>query len=171
MIKQYKIDAVNDLVSRLSNKKNIILTNYSGIPVSELSLLRRRLREKGAEYKVVKNNLFKKALRDSGYQEIDNHVKGPVAVAFTGEDPSEAAKVLKEFQKDHKDFKFSYGVIDSILYGEDQIRRIADLPSREALLAQIMGLINGPARGIAVGANEVIASLARAIKQVGEKNG
>ncbi|HNR90579.1 MAG TPA: 50S ribosomal protein L10 [Spirochaetota bacterium] len=171
MVKQYKVDAVSDLVQRLTAKKNIILTNYSGIPVSALSTLRRKLRDKGADYKVVKNNLFIRALRDTGYTEIDSYVKGPVAVTFTGTDPSEAAKVLKEFQKEFKQFSFTAGVIDNVTYREEQIRTIADLPSREAVLAQIMGLINGPARGIATGANQIMASLARAIQQVGEKNG
>ncbi len=152
MVKQYKVDAVSDLVQRLTAKKNIILTNYSGIPVSALSTLRRKL-------------------RDTGYTEIDSYVKGPVAVTFTGTDPSEAAKVLKEFQKEFKQFSFTAGVIDNVTYREEQIRTIADLPSREAVLAQIMGLINGPARGIATGANQIMASLARAIQQVGEKNG
>jgi len=119
----------------------------------------------------VKNNLFIRALRDTGYTEIDSYVKGPVAVTFTGTDPSEAAKVLKEFQKEFKQFSFTAGVIDNVTYREEQIRTIADLPSREAVLAQIMGLINGPARGIATGANQIMASLARAIQQVGEKNG
>jgi large subunit ribosomal protein L10 len=67
MVKQYKIDSVNELKEKLNSKKNIILTNYSGIKVKDLYQLRKILRDKGAEYKVIKNNLFRKALKDSGY--------------------------------------------------------------------------------------------------------
>ena len=78
MVKQYKIDQVNELVRRLNEKKNIILTNYSGIKVKDLNQLRKKLRENDVEYKVIKNNFFKRALHEVGHKDIDDYIKGPL---------------------------------------------------------------------------------------------
>ncbi|MBN1531401.1 MAG: 50S ribosomal protein L10 [Spirochaetes bacterium] len=168
MVKQYKIDEVGDLVSRLKEKGNFFLTDYSGVRVKGLSALRKMLREKNAEYKVVKNNLFKRAIKDAGLQSIDDCVKGPVGVAFVKDEVAEVAKILQNFKKDEENFSYTFGLIDNVLYNENQIKMIADLPSKEVLLSQTMSLINGPARGIAVGVSQIMASLARGIKAVAE---
>jgi len=170
MIQQYKIDKVNEFAAKLQEKKNFILTNYSGLNVNEMDQLREHLRDKGVDYKVVKNTLFKIALKEKGYQEVDEYIKGPLAVAFTELDLSEAAKIFKNFKKDHKNFNYTLGIMDNIVYGENQIKRIADIPSREVLIIQILSLINSPATKLAMVANQVTASLARAIKAVAEKN-
>jgi len=170
MAKQYKIDEVESLVAKLKDKNNIILTNYSGIKVRSLSVLRRNLRAKNADYKVVKNNLFKRALEKAGYANIDQYLKGPIGVAFLNDQIAEAAKVLKEFSEAQEKFSFSAGVLDSVLYNQEQMKKIADLPSKEVLLSQTMSLLNGPASGIAMGMNQIMASLARGIKAVAEKN-
>jgi large subunit ribosomal protein L10 len=168
MVKQYKIDEVSSMVDHLKDKGNIILTNYSGIRVKDLSKLRKILRGKHAEYRVVKNTLFKRALKEVGVEGLDEFLKGPVAVAFTKDDIGEVAKALKDFAKDVEKFSYSAGYLDRVLYTQDQIKKIADLPSKEVVLAQLMGMINAPARGIAVGMNQIMASLARGIKAVAE---
>ena len=170
MVKQYKVDEVDSLVQKLQSKKNIILTNYSGVKVRDLSVLRRNLRAKDIEYKVVKNNLFKRALEKTGYAEMDQHLKGPIGVAFLNDQIAEAAKVLKEFGEAQEKFSFSIGVLDSVLYDQSQMKRIANLPSKEVLLSQTMSLINGPATGIAMGMKQIMASLARGIQATAEKN-
>lgn len=170
MVKQYKVDEVSSLVAKLHEKKNILLTNFSGTKVKDLNQLRRNLREKGVEYRVVKNNLFNRALKEAGYNNIDEHIKGPIGVAFTDGDLSDVAKVFKDFQKEFENFSYSVGVMDNIVYGVHEIRKIADLPSKDILIAQLMSLINGPAGGIAMVTNQIIASLARGIKLVADKN-
>jgi large subunit ribosomal protein L10 len=170
MVKQYKIDEVAKLSEKLSEKKNIILTNYSGIKVQELSDLRRKLRAKGCDYKVVKNNLFKRALKDSGSVAMDEFLKGPIGVVFTGSDLSDAAKILKEFNKEQEKFSFSAGVMENVVYSGEQVKRIADLPGKDVLLSQVMSLVNGPGTKIAIGLNQIMASLARGINAVAEKN-
>lgn len=170
MLKQYKVDEVKDLAERLENRSNFIITNYSGVKVNDLAVLRRQLTEKNAQYKVVKNNLFKRALEQRGYENIDEFLKGPVAVAFAGEEAGDVAKTLKEFAQKNEKFSFTAGVIDKVVYDESQIKRIADLPSKEVLLSQTMSLINGPASGIAIGMNQIMASLARGINAVAEAN-
>ena len=170
MIKQSKIDEVQNLKEKFSEKGNFILTNYSGTQVKNLSVLRRKLREKEADYKVVKNNLLKRALSDSGYVNMDDYIKGPLGVAFVKDEIGEVAKVLKEFAVENEKFSFSAGVLDKVVYSQEQIKRIADLPSKDVVLSQLLSVINGPARGIAVGTNQIMASLARGIKAVAEKN-
>jgi large subunit ribosomal protein L10 len=168
MIKQYKVDEVSELIGRLKERKNFILTDYSGVKVNDIAVLRRLLSEKNAQYKVVKNNLFRRALQETGYKNIDEHLKGPIGVAFAGEQIGDIAKVLKEFAEKNDKFSYNAGILDSVVYGKEQIKRIADLPSKEVLLAQTMGMINAPARCIATGMNQIMASLARGIKAVAE---
>lgn len=168
MIKQYKIDEVSDIKSKLKERGNFIITDFSGIKVNDLAALRRSLAEKGAKFKVVKNNLFRRAIEESGYEKMDEHLKGPMGVAFSGEQIGEVAKVLKEFSEKNDKFSYNAGVIDKVVYGKKDIKRIADLPSKEVLLSQTMAMINGPARTIATGMNQIMASLARGIKAVAE---
>ncbi|HOO70449.1 MAG TPA: 50S ribosomal protein L10 [Spirochaetota bacterium] len=168
MIKQYKVDEVNNLVEKLKEKNNIILTDYSGVSVAGLSVLRRKLREKNADYKVVKNNLLKLALEKSGYEGFQDYIKGPIGVTFLKDEIGEIAKILKDFAKDQENFSYSIGILDNTLYVEDQIKRIADLPSKEVLLSQTMSMINAPATYIAMGMNQIMASLARGINAVAE---
>jgi large subunit ribosomal protein L10 len=170
MIKQYKLDEVNNLITKLKEKKNIILTNFSGTKVKGLNQLRRNLREKGAEYKVVKNNLFRRALKEAGCKDISEQIRGPIAVAFTDGDLSEVAKVLKEFKKEYENFNYSIGIMQNMVYNEGEIKRIAELPSKDVMIAQLMYLISGPATGIAMITNQIVASLARGIKLVADKN-
>lgn len=170
MVKQYKIDFVNELKEKLNSKKNIILTNYSGIKVKDLYQLRKILRDKGAEYKVIKNNLFRKALKDGGYPPIDTHLVGPIGVVFVDKELSEIAKVLKDFQKEQDKFQFSVAIMDNVVYSQKDVQRIAELPPIEVLLSQVMSLINGPATGTAIAINQVMASLARGIKLVAQQN-
>ncbi len=171
MVKQYKVDEVSKLKEELQEKKNFILTHYSGIKVKDLTMLRRKLRAAGADYKVVKNNLFRRAMKEAGYVSMENYLKGPTAIAFVKEDVGPVAKILKEFKKEMELFSIRAGMMDNAVYSAEQIETIADLPSKEVVLAQLMGLINAPLTNIATGVNQVIASLARGIKAVAEKQG
>lgn len=168
MVKQYKVDEVTLIKEKLDQKGNIIFTDYSGVQVQGLSSLRRKLKEKDADYRVVKNNLLKRALDEKGYEGFDDFLKGPIAVAFAGEEVGEVAKVLKEFAVQEANFSYSIGILDNVLYNEDQIKTIADLPSKDVLIAQIMQMINAPASGIAIGSNQIMSSVARGIQAVAE---
>jgi large subunit ribosomal protein L10 len=160
MAKQYKIDAVKELVEKLSANKNIILTAYSGVKDADMRRLRINVRQKGAVYKVIRNNLFRRALKDGGFPaEVENHLKGPVAVAFMGDQYTEVSKVFKEFKAEQEKFSFFLGVIDGAVQDEKYLTRIADIPSKEVLLTQTAALIN-----------TVMSNVARGIKAVAEKN-
>lgn len=170
MAQQYKIDFVNELKQTLADKKNIILTKYSGVKVAQMAALRSEIKAKGATYKVVKNNLFKRALDESGYSEIGEHLKGPIGVAFAGDEIGDVAQILKKFKQDQEAFEYYLGVIEDIVYDQNELAKLADLPSREVLLGQILSLVNAPASKMAMGMNEVMASLARGINAIAEQN-
>ncbi len=170
MAKQEKVDKVKEITEKLKSKKNIILTNYSGITVAGLTSLRSKLRTKNIEFKVIKNNLLKRALKDSGYPEVDQYLKGPIGVVFAENELTEAAKILKDFKKEQDKFSYTMGIMDNVVYNAEQVKKIADIPSKEVLYSQIMSLLNSSASNIAVAINQTIASVARGIKAVAEKN-
>lgn len=153
---------------------NFILTRYSGLSVLEMTDLRAKLREKGVVYKVVKNNVFKRALKEAPEIEglpIDSTFKGPLAIAFTGEDVPSVAKVLKDYSKEKDKLKIVAGVMETTFYDKKGVEAIASLPTKEQLLATLAASLNSPATKMAGVMNNIMASLARAIKAVGEKNG
>ena len=161
MVKQYKLDAVKELTDKLSSQSNIILTNYSGIKDAEIRKLRIQLREKGAGYKVVRNNFFRRALKEAGISsDLDASLKGPIAVAFMDDQVGDIAKVFRDFKKEQEKFSFFLGIVEGVVYDEKGVQKLADLPTKDGLLCQIAG-----------GMNQVMASLARGIQAVAEKNG
>ena len=158
----------------LKNHPNFIVTQYQGLDVVAISNLRKKLREAGAKYTVVKNNVFSLALKESGVAKdfpYDSTLKGPNAIAFTGADVPAVAKVLRDFAKENEKLVLTAGVMESTYFDAKGVKAIADLPSKEQILAQLAAMLNSPATKIAGTLNNVIASLARGINSVAEKNG
>lgn len=158
----------------LKKHPNFIVTHYQGLDVAAISGLRKKLRDAGASYTVVKNNVFSIALKESGIAKefpYDTTLKGPNAIVFTGSDMPAAAKVLRDFAKDNEKLVVRAGVMESTYFDAKGVKAIADLPSKEQILAQLAAMLNSPATKIAGTLNNVIASLARGINSVAEKNG
>lgn len=158
----------------LKSRPNFIVTQYQGLDVAQISALRKKLREAGGAYTVVKNNVFSLALKESGVAQnfpYDSTLKGPNAIAFAGEDVPAVAKALRDFGKDNDKLKITAAVMESTYYDAKGVATIADLPSREQILAQIAAMLNSPATKIAGTLNNIMASLARGIRSVAEKNG
>ncbi|TGK12249.1 50S ribosomal protein L10 [Leptospira fletcheri] len=175
MPSQEKHEAVAQLKGKLEESSDFILASYSGLTVEEITGLRAKLRKEGSEMKVVKNNLFLLALKESEKHKDKNiafgpEYQGPLAAIFSNENLPSVAKVLKEYAKANKNLILKAGYLDGSVLDANGVEAIAGLPSREQLLAQIAGGLNGPARSIASGVNQIIASLARAIQAVAEKN-
>ncbi len=154
MPQEYKVKAVEELKEKLDNSKNFYLTDYRGLNVEQITDLRTKLREKDSEYKVVKNNFFKLALKEKGIDGVDDFLKGPIGVTFIkSDDPVSPAKVIVDFTKNFKKekiFKVIGGYFEGRAVDGKEVISISSLPTKEVLLAQIMGCIQGPARGIAV---------------------
>lgn len=174
MPSQKKIDLMEHYSDLLKEHQDFIVTQYQGVNVENISKLRRELHKANAPYRVVKNNIFKRALgtrEDIKDFPADEVLIGPIGVAFIRESGPAVAKTLKEFSGSHETFKVISGVMEAKYYDAAGIQEIADMPTREESLAQFAGALNTPARNIASLMNQVISSLARAIKAVGEKNG
>lgn len=169
-----KTELKDEYTSILKSNPNFIVTQYQGLDVAQISSLRKKLREAGGSYTVVKNNVFSLALKESGVAKdfpYDSTLKGPNAIAFASEDVSSVAKVLRDFSKDNDKLKITAAVMESTYYDAKGVATIADLPSREQILAQLAAMLNSPATKIAGTLNNIMASMARGIKSVAEKNG
>ncbi|OUO64565.1 50S ribosomal protein L10 [Collinsella sp. An268] len=166
----YKIEKVAEIEQRVEANNGVFVVNYRGLTVKQSEDLRHKLREAGAEMKVYKNNLVRLALKNQEQPEIDDILVGPVAYVFYENEPVESAKVLKEFaQKSKGVLEIRGGISEGKAVTAEEVSAIADLPTKDQLLGQIAGLINGFARDIAVCVNGVSSGLARQISQISEQ--
>ena len=140
---QAKVDAVAELRSRLDGVKTVVLTEYRGLTVQQLSDLRRQLRAVSAEYKIIKNRLARLAIKSSRLEQLGAHLTGPTGVVFSKEDPVALAKTLHTFAKAHQALAIKAGYVEGQMLPPAQLRALADLPSREQLRAQLVGAIQG----------------------------
>ncbi|MGH7208925.1 MAG: 50S ribosomal protein L10 [Nitrospiraceae bacterium] len=141
---QTKIQEVESLKARLSGVKTAVLTEYRGLTVQQISDLRKQLRTVSAEYKVVKNRLARRALQGSSLDGLGPHLKGPMGLAISRQDPVALAKALQAFGKANALLQIKLGYVEGQLLQPGEIRALADLPSREALRGRLVGAIQSP---------------------------
>jgi len=146
--KQDKQAIVKDLANKLSSAASAILTDYRGLNVQDITELRRKLREAGVEYRVAKNTLTILAAREAGLDDLEEYLAGPTAIAFSYDDPAVPAKELNEFAKANQNLEIKGAVVEGKVVGQDVVKRLADLPSREQLLAQVAGAFTAPLAGL-----------------------
>lgn len=138
-----------DLSALLEETETVYLTDFTGLDVSELTDLRARLREEGVGYRVAKNTLMARALEDLDYPDIEEYLAGPTGLVLAGEDPVTPAKVVKQFAREHDDRPaVKVGVVDRTALSPEQVGELAELPTREQLLASILGGLTSPVAGI-----------------------
>ena len=130
---------VTELASKMKNCQLILLADYRGINVEEVTSLRNDLRSSKAEYKVIKNNITKRALAECGIEGLEDKLEGPTAVIMTEEDYLEPAKIIYKFSKDHDFYKIKGGVIEGKVMTAEEIITLAKLPSKEQLLSMLAG--------------------------------
>ena len=148
---------VAEIKEKLEKATSVVLSQYQGLTVEEDTVLRKNLREAGVEYKVYKNTLVTLAAKELGLDGIVEYLEGPVAIAFGYEDVTVAARVLNDFAKDHKKLELKAGIVDGELYDSAKIQQLATIPSKEVLIAKLLGSIKSP-----------IASFARVINAIAE---
>jgi large subunit ribosomal protein L10 len=144
MPKPEKTEAVENLKGKFGAAKGIVLADFTGLTVAEANDLRRKCREAGVEYRVVKNTLARIAVREGEMNELGDYFRGPIAVALSEEDSVAPARVLAEFRKVTQKPVFIAGFVEGRVYPSEEIRRIANLPTREVLLAQVIGAVQAP---------------------------
>lgn len=163
---------VAELKEKLSTSQLAVVIDYKGLTVAEITDLRRRLRTSGAECKVTKNTLMRIAVQDDpNWQPMAEICKESSAFLLLKDDLGGALKAYQDFQRaTRKTLTIRGGAMEGRLLTEADVKAIADLPSKEQLMAQIAGAINGVATKLAVGINEVPASLARALQALADKD-
>jgi large subunit ribosomal protein L10 len=164
--KEQAIQELSDLIGR---SKGAILTDYRGFTVSEITELRKRLREKGAVYHVVKNTLFKRALQDG--EGLNQYLEGPTAIAFALEDPVAPTKALLDFIKEKKKGEVKAGYIEGVVYTEPQVDALSKLPPRDVLIAQVVGAIQSPITSLVNTLDGIISEFVRTVQAVADKQG
>lgn len=164
--KAEKNQKVEEIKEKFAQAKVAIVSDYRGLSVTEITNLRRKLQEEKGDYTVIKNTLAKIAIKDSEFEGLGEFLEGPSAIAFGFEDEVAPAKVLTKFKKDSKKTEIKGGVLEGKVLDVNEISEISELPSRDELLAKIVGGINGPATGIANCVNGVASSLVRAMEEI-----
>ena len=163
------VEMLDKVSASLEAAGGVFVVDYRGLSVKETQEVRRALRAAGAEMKVYKNNIVKIALENAGLPTVDDMLAGTCAYVFYGNDPVDAAKVIKEQSEKLKKMNFVGAIADGKALTADEAKAYADLPNRDQLMAQIAGLISGFARDIAVCVSEVPGGLARSINAVAEQ--
>lgn len=166
-----KADIVADLSEKLSRSPFMLVTDYQRMNVGQFSELRNRLAPAGAELRVVKNSFLKRAIGSAGLPDVGEQLNGQTAIVLGDKDVAPVAKILKSFAAEFKIAALKVGVIDKQQLSTKDIEALADLPTREALLAQLLGLLLSPMTQLARLLNEPGASLARLLNAKAEKEG
>ena len=152
-----KKEEVSKLAKKMKEAKIILLTDYRGINVADVTELRAELRKSNSEYKVIKNNITKRALAEAGIEGLDELLEGPTAVIMNSEDYLDAAKAIYNFSKGNEFYKIKGGVIDGKVMTAEEIITLAKLPSRETLLSMLAGALLGNISKLAVALDQVRA--------------
>jgi len=166
---QAKSDVVAEIKEKLTSSGGVIMADYRGLSVKDMQELRTKVRAAGGEVKVYKNTLTEIAVRELALPNMDEFLQGPTAFVFAGEDPVAPAKALVDFKKGHDVLELKGGLVQNAVVDAAGIKAIAALPSREELIAKIMGSMLNPVRGFMSMANAPAGALARALQAVADQ--
>ncbi len=154
-ILQEKQAQVSELASKMKEAKLILLAEYRGINVADVTEMRSKLRKVNAQYSVIKNNITRRALAECKIEGLEEQLVGPVAVVMSNEDYLEPSKIIYEFSKENDFYKIKGGVIDGKVVSAEEIITLAKLPSRQTLIAQLAGALLGNISKLAVVLDQV----------------
>lgn len=147
--REIKEAKVSEIRVKMEKAQGIIFSKYQGLTVEEDTELRKALREAGVEYKVYKNTLTTLAAKELGFDGIVDALEGPLSVAFGYEDPTVPAKVLNDFAKNHKKLELVAGIVQGEIFDEAKVKQLATIPSREVLIAKLLGSFKAPLSNLA----------------------
>ena len=160
---------VEDVKLRLNNSPFLIVVEYGGMNVNHFAELRNRLGGAGASLTVIKNTFLRRSIKDAGLPELDAHLTGQTAFVVGDKDICASAKILKTFAAEFEKPKIRVGILDNSILDTAQVIALADLPPKEVLQAQLLGLLLSPATKLVRTLNEPGASLARVLAAIAEK--
>jgi large subunit ribosomal protein L10 len=171
-IKAERTESITELEKEFKEARGIYLADNNKMNVAQATKLRADMRKAGMRCVVVKNTLAKIAAKRADREDLQEHFKGPTAVVIAKEDAATPAKLIKEFQKDNKDLlgvKIAY--VDGSIFDAAAVLKLADIPSREVLLAQLLGCFNAPMGKFAGTLNGILVKFARTLDALREKKG
>ncbi len=154
-VREEKAAHVAEVADKLSQSKTTIVTDYRGLTVGEVTELRKRLREAGIEFRVLKNTVVRRATSESGTSALDVYLKGPTAIAFGSDDLIAPAKLLNEFASKNKALEIKGGLVEGKLIDADGVKELASLPSRDGLLSMLLSVLQAPMRNLAYATKQV----------------
>jgi len=166
-----KADVVSDLAEKLNRSPFLLVADYQRMNVNHFADLRNRLAASGAEMHVVKNSFLRRAISESALPDLAEKLRGQTAIVTGDKDVAPVVKVLKTFAAEFKIAAVKIGVVDKSVLSSEQIELLAELPSRDVLLAQLLGLLLSPATKLVRLLNGPAASLARLLNAKAEKEG
>ena len=146
--RQLKEKMVSEIKEKLERSSALVLTDYRGLTVAEVTDLRRQLREEGVEFKVLKNTLIKRAANELGYDELEPFLQGPTAIAFGYEDPVLPASIIFKFAKSTGKLEIKAGMLSGEVILVADVNNLASLPSKEVLLSQVLSVFQSPLVGV-----------------------
>lgn len=164
-----KVKAVEGIAADLESTDVYYLVDYRGISVGEAVDLRNRLREEGAAFKVIKNTLAKRAVEKAGLEELQDFLEGPTAIAYCHDDPVAPAKVIRDFAKETSKLSVKGGYLRDHVVSAEEIGELAALPSRDELVAKVVGGISAPLYGFANVMAGPLRGLATVLGQIQEQ--
>jgi large subunit ribosomal protein L10 len=147
---ELKKQVVAEIADKFRASKSTIIVDYRGLNVAEVTELRKQLREAGVEFKVYKNTLTRRALAEVGLEGLDEVLTGPNAIAFSNDDVVAPAKILNEFAKTHEALEIKAGIIEGNVATVEEVKALANLPSREGLLSMLLSVLQAPIRNFAL---------------------
>jgi len=162
-----KSKVVSEIKEKFEKSSGVVLADYRGLTVAQVTQLRAELRKAGVEYRVLKNTLVRRAADELGVKGLDSYLEGPTALAFSA-DPVAPAKILIDFAKANKikTFKIKAGVLEGKVIGAEGVKALADLPSREVLLAMVLRGMQAPLTGMANVLQGPIRKMGYALEEV-----
>ncbi|MFH2011773.1 MAG: 50S ribosomal protein L10 [Pseudomonadota bacterium] len=169
MNRKLKEQTISELNEKFQKAKVAILTDYCGLNVEEINKLRRELRSEAIEYKVVKNTVIKLAAKSTDLELLDDYYVGPNAIAISYDDVLSPAKVLIKFSKDYPKLEIKSGVLDGKVITTDDIKLLAETPSRETLLAQMLSLLNSSQTSLLQVLNGILLKFIYILEAIKEK--
>ena len=168
-ILEQKKNVVKELSEKVKAAQSFVLADYRGLTVEQDTALRNALRAAGVEYRVVKNTLTSLAMKENGIEGLDGFLNGPTSMAISSDDVVAPAKILSEFAKKFEKLELKAGVVEGKIINVDEIKALAELPSREVLIAKVLGGFNAPISGFANVLNANLKGLVVALNAVAEQ--
>ena len=147
VIRPEKVAMIAEIKTTMQNAKGLVLADFRGIKVAQDTKLRRKMREAGVEYSVIKNNMASIAAKEAGIEGLDNYLKGPLAMVSSKNDPVAPAKLISEFIKDNRIMEIKGGLVEGKVIDADAVKALANLPPREVLIARLLGSMQSPITG------------------------